>query len=106
MMTIAVDTDAYDADRDFAGSIEECYRAIRARVAAGGPGWRPRLNFEPMVAAHDVARRADIADLRRELADMRQETAKFADGIISSNRREFESLRRLILTRLPPAGRG
>jgi N6-adenosine-specific RNA methylase IME4 len=30
--------DEYDATKDMAGSIEDCYRAIRERVAAGGPG--------------------------------------------------------------------
>lgn len=31
----------YDARKDFAGSLDEGYAAIRARVAAGGPGWTP-----------------------------------------------------------------
>jgi hypothetical protein len=30
----------YDGARDFAESIDACYRAIRERVAAGGPSWR------------------------------------------------------------------
>lgn len=34
--------DNYDADKDFAGSLNEGYRAIRERVAAGGPGWTPK----------------------------------------------------------------
>ena len=29
----------YDSADDFAKSLEEGYRAIRERVAAGGPGW-------------------------------------------------------------------
>lgn len=29
----------YDPEKDFAGSIDDCYAAIRARKAAGGPGW-------------------------------------------------------------------
>ncbi len=29
----------YDARKDFTGSLNEGYRTIRARVAAGGPGW-------------------------------------------------------------------
>jgi hypothetical protein len=33
---------AYDADDDFARSINEGYRAIRERVKAGGPGWTPK----------------------------------------------------------------
>ena len=32
-------SDDYDPTADFAASIDECYRAIRERVAAGGPGW-------------------------------------------------------------------
>lgn len=31
--------DDYNPTADFAASIAECYRAIRERVAAGGPGW-------------------------------------------------------------------
>ena len=31
----------YDAAKDMEGSINECYRAIRERVAAGGPGFDP-----------------------------------------------------------------
>jgi hypothetical protein len=27
---------------EFAGSLNECYHAVRARVAAGGEGWIPR----------------------------------------------------------------
>jgi N6-adenosine-specific RNA methylase IME4 len=33
---------AYDANADFAGSLNDCYRAIRARKAQGGKGWEPR----------------------------------------------------------------
>jgi len=33
--------DDYDAAADFAGSIAECYRAIRERMARGGPPWVP-----------------------------------------------------------------
>lgn len=33
------ENDDYDPTADFARSIDECYRAIRERVAAGGPGW-------------------------------------------------------------------
>jgi len=29
----------YDPAADLAGSLEDCYRAIKARKAAGGPGW-------------------------------------------------------------------
>src|SRR5262245_22819431 len=32
----------YDAQDDFAKSLEEGYRAIRERVAAGGAGWEPK----------------------------------------------------------------
>lgn len=31
----------YDGERDFALGIEEAYRLIRARIAAGGPPWVP-----------------------------------------------------------------
>ena len=31
--------DNYDANKDFSESINECYREIRARKAAGGKGW-------------------------------------------------------------------
>jgi len=31
----------YDAAKDMEGSINECYRAIRERMAAGGPGFDP-----------------------------------------------------------------
>ena len=34
----------YDAEDDFAKSIEECYRAIRKRIAEGGKGWKPRAD--------------------------------------------------------------
>lgn len=33
--------DEYDAERDMTASIEECYRVVRERVAAGGEPWRP-----------------------------------------------------------------
>jgi hypothetical protein len=32
----------YDAAADFAGSLDDCYRAVRERVAAGGKPWIPR----------------------------------------------------------------
>jgi N6-adenosine-specific RNA methylase IME4 len=32
----------YDANKDFDGSINDCYDAVRERVAAGGPTWEPR----------------------------------------------------------------
>lgn len=31
----------YDKDKDFAGSLNDGYAAIRDRMAAGGPGWTP-----------------------------------------------------------------
>jgi len=33
--------DDYDAADDLSRSIEECYRAIRERIARGGPPWVP-----------------------------------------------------------------
>ena len=35
------EVDKYNAERDFAGSIDECYREIRERKANGGLGWTP-----------------------------------------------------------------
>jgi len=32
----------YDAHDDFAKSLEEAYRVIRERKAAGGKGWEPK----------------------------------------------------------------
>lgn len=32
----------YDAAKDFAGSLDVAYEAIRERVKAGGPGWEPK----------------------------------------------------------------
>lgn len=31
----------YDPQKDFGGSIDDCYRAVRERMAAGGPSWIP-----------------------------------------------------------------
>jgi hypothetical protein len=31
--------DDYDPAADMKASIAECYRAVKERVAAGGPGW-------------------------------------------------------------------
>jgi hypothetical protein len=33
--------DNYDTAKDMSASIEECYRAIRERIARGGPPWVP-----------------------------------------------------------------
>lgn len=38
--------DIYDAQADFAGSLEVGYQAIRERVAAGGPGWQQNKDGE------------------------------------------------------------
>ena len=35
------DVPEYDAAKDMAASIEACYRAIKERQAAGGPGFDP-----------------------------------------------------------------
>src|SRR5262245_14930287 len=32
----------YDGAADFAGSLDDCYAAVRERKAAGGPGWEPK----------------------------------------------------------------
>ena len=39
--------DDYDAADDLSRSIEECYRAIRERMARGGPPWVPPTFDEP-----------------------------------------------------------
>ena len=49
-MTTSATDDAYDPQADFEASIAECYRAVRARVAAGGPGWVPQA---PGTRRHD-----------------------------------------------------
>lgn len=36
-----MNTDDYDAADDLSRSIEFCYRAIRERMARGGPPWVP-----------------------------------------------------------------
>jgi DNA (cytosine-5)-methyltransferase 1 len=36
---MSIERDEYNAEDDFARSIDECYREIRARKAAGGKGW-------------------------------------------------------------------
>ena len=33
--------ESYDAADDFGRSLDACYAAVRARVAAGGKGWNP-----------------------------------------------------------------
>jgi len=40
-------TDDYDAAADFGGSLNECYRAIRERMAQGGPPWVPQVDDPP-----------------------------------------------------------
>ncbi len=35
-------TPEYDAAKDFGGSINDCYTAVRERVATGGPTWEPK----------------------------------------------------------------
>jgi len=34
--------DWYDAAKDVSGSFDEAYRAVRERMASGGPGWEPK----------------------------------------------------------------
>jgi hypothetical protein len=52
--------DGYDAADDVAKSFEEAYRAIRARVAAGGRGWQPKL-LDSTSSAVKPARAGDDA---------------------------------------------
>jgi hypothetical protein len=39
------DADDYDAADNLAGSIQEAFRVIRERMAAGGPGWNPHTRW-------------------------------------------------------------
>jgi N6-adenosine-specific RNA methylase IME4 len=45
----------YDAADDFSESINEAYRAVRERVAAGGPSWTPRDPQPPLSDMPDIA---------------------------------------------------
>jgi hypothetical protein len=45
------DVDDYDANDDFAKSLEVAYAAIRERMAAGGAGWAPRVSGGPPLRA-------------------------------------------------------
>ena len=40
-----IEPDSYDAQADFAGSLDVAYAAVRERVAQGGPTWTPQLRF-------------------------------------------------------------
>ena len=39
---LVVEADEYDPVKDVEGCFNDAYEAIRARVAAGGPGWTPK----------------------------------------------------------------
>jgi hypothetical protein len=39
--------DEYDPYADLAASLNECYRAIRERIADGGPPWAPQRWDQP-----------------------------------------------------------
>jgi hypothetical protein len=64
---------------------------------------------------YQVARRTDVADMRREISDMRREFSdlrqdvnKAADAMLAGNeslKDDFTKLQRAILSRLPPEGR-
>jgi len=43
--------DDYDAAADMTASIAECYRAIRERIANGGPPWVPPVVEPPQKPA-------------------------------------------------------
>ena len=50
--------DDYDFAKDFAASIEFCYRAIRERMARGGPPWvPPAIKDEPRKEMPESPRR-------------------------------------------------
>jgi hypothetical protein len=40
----------YDPQRDMNESLQDCYRAIRERQAAGGPGYAPGATGRPVGA--------------------------------------------------------
>lgn len=62
-------SDGYDAQQDFAGSLDEGYRAIKERVAEGGPGWEPRVaTVDTFVSVGDVALRV-VDDLEQQRRD-------------------------------------
>lgn len=41
-LLIEFEAGSYDPSADMGKSLEDCYAAVRARVAAGGPGWEPK----------------------------------------------------------------
>lgn len=47
--------DDYDAAADLSASIEFCYRAIRERMARGGPPWVPPKVGEEVTQCREVA---------------------------------------------------
>jgi Holliday junction resolvase RusA-like endonuclease len=55
MTTRRPSPDEYDADADIEGSFSEAYRAVRERVAAGGPGWTPKPEQPVTVVVDGVA---------------------------------------------------
>lgn len=73
--TIGATEDDYDAEADFARSIMECYRFVRARVAAGGPGWggwpRDQARHDPAPLLGGIERHPDAAARARSGADPR-----------------------------------
>lgn len=55
MIHSKVADDDYDAAADIAASIEFCYRAIRERMARGGPPWVPPDPLKPERPESDCA---------------------------------------------------
>ena len=53
--------DDYDAAADMAASIEECYRAIRERVANGGPPWVPPVIGEEVKQCCEMAQGLEMS---------------------------------------------
>jgi len=49
--------DDYDSADDFARSVDEAYRVVRERVAAGGPSWTPQAPGSRLDAGSSEARR-------------------------------------------------
>lgn len=51
----------YDAQKDLSGSLNECYRVIRKRKAAGGDGWNPKRDC--LLSVNDGRANSDNAQL-------------------------------------------
>lgn len=66
--------DDYDGQRDLAGSLEEGYRAIRKRIADGGPGWATN-NEKLACIEREIQLRRTVYLRRVHAGTMSKETA-------------------------------